>query len=62
MCYQDAPLTRLQDVCPPEGNALLDCNGDDYFHPSPAAGTYLATHWNVARSSFLATTVGTVAR
>ncbi len=62
MCYQDTPLTRLQDVCPPEGDALLDCNGDDYFHPHPAAGSYLASHWNVARSSFLATTVGTVAR
>jgi hypothetical protein len=61
MCYEDTPLTRLQDVCPPEGDALLDCNGDDYFHPHPAAGSYLATHWNVADSSFLATTVGTVA-
>ena len=61
MCYEDAPLTRLQDVCPPEGDALLDCNGDDYFHPHPPTGSYLATHWNVADSSFLATTVGTVA-
>jgi hypothetical protein len=26
----------------------FDCNHDDYFHPSPAAGTYIATHWNIA--------------
>ena len=61
MCYQDGPVTRLQDVCPPEGEALLDCNGDDYFHPHPAPGTYLATHWTVSASSFLAATVGSVA-
>lgn len=26
----------------------FDCGHDDYFHPEPAAGSYLATHWNVA--------------
>ena len=62
MCYEDAPFTRLQDVCPAEGDALLDCNGDDYFHPRPDPGSYLATHWNVADSSFLSLTVGSVAR
>ncbi|MGH9041742.1 MAG: hypothetical protein ACRDZ3_16105 [Acidimicrobiia bacterium] len=62
MCYKDAPFTRLENVCPAEGDALLDCNGDDYFHPRPDPGSYLATHWNVADSSFLSATVGTLAR
>jgi hypothetical protein len=45
-------------VCPPEGDAFLDCNGDDYFNPHPAAAGYLATHWNVADSPFLSTADG----
>jgi hypothetical protein len=40
-------------TCPEAGELLLDCNDDDYFNPSPAPGSYLAEHWNVARSSFL---------
>ena len=58
MCYQDAPVTRVSEMCPPEGNAFLDCNGDDYFNPRPAAGSYLDTHWNVADSSFLSPASG----
>lgn len=41
-------------ACRDEVGPLLDCMGDSYFHPNPAPGSYLATHWNVADSVFLA--------
>jgi hypothetical protein len=64
MCYDDegpgAPF--LSSACdgpnPPDDPygpsfEAWDCGKDDYFNPSPAAGSYLATNWNLARSVFM---------
>ncbi len=55
MCYKDAPSTRIRIVCSEMRPLLLDCGKNDYFNPRPAAGSYIAKHWNIARSKFLAT-------
>ena len=67
MCYDDSSPTTdgvvtlpgggtqaLSVICPATPGDRLDCNHDDYFHTSPVAGSYLATHWNTANSVFLA--------
>jgi hypothetical protein len=52
---QDDGTGLLTTVCNgPNDEQLLDCNNDDYFNAHPAAGTYLAMHWNLANSDFLA--------
>jgi hypothetical protein len=51
MCYRDTPTTVTKQVCTRAGQ--VDCNNDDYFHPNPKAGSYLAAKWNVADSRFL---------
>ncbi|NUT51164.1 MAG: hypothetical protein HOV94_28240 [Saccharothrix sp.] len=54
MCYKDGgPKSGnyRNNVCPsPNGNLdyYWDCNVNDYFHPNPAAGSFLATNWNLA--------------
>ena len=59
MCYADSPDPKSvqRNACEPltyPFSGALDCNGDDYFNPSPAPGSYLATHWNTYSSPFLA--------
>jgi len=57
MCYSDTPnFPVMQILCPDVAHELrLDCNHDDYFNTAPAAGSYLATHWNAANSDWLLT-------
>ena len=52
MCYADGTLS-MRHVCSSGGKNRFDCRGDDYFNPKPRPGSWLATHWNTASSSFL---------
>jgi hypothetical protein len=60
MCYSDGGTQSTPystTACPQiAGSAGLvqtyDCGGDDYFNPSPAPGSYLATHWNLYDNVF----------
>ncbi|HKE80600.1 MAG TPA: hypothetical protein VKB54_14875 [Solirubrobacteraceae bacterium] len=58
MCYDDGSSQPYDpNVCARGSGAIpqtYDCGHNDYFNPDPAPGTYLATHWNVYRSAFLA--------
>jgi hypothetical protein len=57
LCYDDLTIaTPVTTECGPAHRYLLDCGGDDYFSTAPATGSWLATHWNVADSAFLART------
>ncbi|HEY0948721.1 hypothetical protein [Nocardioides sp.] len=53
MCYADGGGKTMQQICPTDQETLFDCNNDDYYSTYPAAGSYLAGHWNTASSRFL---------
>jgi hypothetical protein len=44
---------RMTYECDFSHDERFDCGHDDYYHTSPPLGSYLATHWNTAKSSFL---------
>lgn len=54
MCYDDRTKGSTQRRVCPDGQLVLDCGHDDYFSTAAPAGSYLQTHWNTARSRFLA--------
>jgi hypothetical protein len=59
MCYtEDSGAAHAMRIdCAALPGAIpesYDCGRDDYFNPAPAAGSYLATHWNTYDSAFLA--------
>ncbi|HKC29813.1 MAG TPA: fibronectin type III domain-containing protein [Jatrophihabitans sp.] len=54
MCYQNRGGKRVRIRCAQTSEEnRLDCGHDDYFNTDPASGSYLARHWDTARSSFL---------
>lgn len=55
MCYDDGGSQEMSVRCPNASWDTVDCGSDDYFDVTPRSGSYLATHWNIAESSFLAT-------
>ncbi|GAA3015046.1 RICIN domain-containing protein [Streptosporangium longisporum] len=50
MCYGGTPSWSCLQW---NDYRLPDCNRDDYYNAAPAAGSYLATHWNTANSAYL---------
>ena len=57
MCYADGGSQNVMTYpCDELSGAVVeafDCNGDDYFNPAPAAGSWLAAHWNLYASAML---------
>jgi hypothetical protein len=58
MCYPDGGTYFVRGGplvfnCPGLPDTHFDCGQDDYYNVKPAAGTYLASHWNVSNSDFL---------
>ena len=53
MCYSDTSGATMETLCPSMPTWQVDCGLNDYFNAAPGSGTYLATHWDVASSSYL---------
>ena len=55
MCYSDEPYRPRMRILCDDGTQdfRLDCGNDDYFAANPRPGSYLARHWNTARSRYL---------
>jgi hypothetical protein len=53
MCYDDGGLKPGQTLVQSCTTVQYDCDGEDYFNATPAAGSYLAANWNVYDSAFL---------
>jgi hypothetical protein len=57
MCYADGgprgQVGNLVTACATPSAPAWDCGAGDYFDPSPPAGSYLATHWNLLDSAYL---------
>lgn len=59
MCYADGGSRgassdiTYDSTCGSSSIQAYDCHQNDYFNPAPAAGSYLATHWNLYDSVFL---------
>ncbi|MDA0169478.1 hypothetical protein OJ998_10305 [Solirubrobacter taibaiensis] len=63
MCYveDEGAAHAMQYDCAPIAGTIaqsFDCGRDDYYNPAPAAGSYLATHWNTYDSTFMVACAG----
>lgn len=47
MCYADGGSTSAYTTSPCYYLRSFDCKKDDYFDPTPPAGSYLANNWNI---------------
>lgn len=50
MCLYPGVPGYINNQFPCPERQHFDCKHDDYFHPNPSAGSYLATHWNIGHS------------
>ncbi|MGH3712326.1 MAG: RICIN domain-containing protein [Micromonosporaceae bacterium] len=52
MCQSPTSTTHYQCL-DKDSDRLMDCRHDTYFSTNPTAGSWLASHWNVANNQFL---------